>query len=163
MVDVQTGQDVRVIDAGACYCVGIPAPVAAWSPDGDWIAVSTVGGATPRDTGGAHADGLYLVRPDGSDLHRVAQGEVHRAGLATGFRGGVSGRGPGLTRPAGWSSVEHRGSRRLRSRHDGWRRLVRKCVFSGMDAPDPVEDNPEGLDDDALAVSGNQSVGGVDR
>ena len=74
VVDVQTGQDVRVIDAGACYCVGIPAPVAAWSPDGDWIAVSTVGGATPRDTGGAHADGLYLVRPDGSDLHRVAQG-----------------------------------------------------------------------------------------
>jgi dipeptidyl aminopeptidase/acylaminoacyl peptidase len=73
VVDVETGQGVRVIDAGACYCVGISAPVAAWSPDGDWIAVSTVGGATPRDAG-AHADGLYLVRPDGSGLHRIAQG-----------------------------------------------------------------------------------------
>ena len=74
VVDVRTGQDVRVIDAGACYCIGIPGPEAAWSPDGDWIAVSTVGGATARDPGGAHANGLHLVRPDGSGLHRVAPG-----------------------------------------------------------------------------------------
>jgi hypothetical protein len=38
-----------------------------------------------------------------------------------------------------------------------------ECVFSGLDTPDTVEDNPEGLDDDALGVRGNQSPGGVDR
>jgi dipeptidyl aminopeptidase/acylaminoacyl peptidase len=74
VVDVRTGQDVRVIDAGACFCVGIPGPVTAWSPDGEWIAVTTVRGATARATGRAQADGLYLVRPDGSGLHRVAPG-----------------------------------------------------------------------------------------
>lgn len=38
-----------------------------------------------------------------------------------------------------------------------------ECVFSGLDTPDPLEGNPEGLDDDALAMRGNQSPGGVDR
>ncbi len=38
-----------------------------------------------------------------------------------------------------------------------------ECVFSGLDTPDSVEGNPEGFDDDALAVRGNQSPGGRDR
>lgn len=38
-----------------------------------------------------------------------------------------------------------------------------ECVFSGLDTLDAIEGNPEGFDDDALAVRGNQSPGGVDR
>lgn len=38
-----------------------------------------------------------------------------------------------------------------------------ECVFSGQDTADADEDNPEGFDDDALAVRGNQSPGGKDR
>ena len=38
-----------------------------------------------------------------------------------------------------------------------------ECVYSGLDTVDSVEGNPEGFDDDALAMRGNQSPGGVDR
>jgi hypothetical protein len=38
-----------------------------------------------------------------------------------------------------------------------------ECVFSGLDTPDSVEDNPEGFDDDLLAERGNQAPGGVER
>ena len=38
-----------------------------------------------------------------------------------------------------------------------------ECVFSGLDTEDSIEGNPPGFDDDALAVRGNQSPGGVDR
>ncbi|MBL0749914.1 hypothetical protein [Nocardioides baculatus] len=39
-----------------------------------------------------------------------------------------------------------------------------ECVFSGLDTLDSVEQNPlPELDDDALAVRGNQSPGGMDR
>jgi hypothetical protein len=38
-----------------------------------------------------------------------------------------------------------------------------ECVFSGLDTADAIEDNPEGFDDDVLAMTGNQSPGGVDR
>ena len=42
-----------------------------------------------------------------------------------------------------------------------------ECVFSGQDTQDlsngGTEANPPGRDDDALAVRGNQSPGGVDR
>ncbi|WP_242494610.1 hypothetical protein [Nocardioides zhouii] len=36
-------------------------------------------------------------------------------------------------------------------------------MFSGLDTLDSLEGNPEGFDDDLLAVRGNQSPGGVDR
>ena len=36
-------------------------------------------------------------------------------------------------------------------------------MFSGLDTADAIEGNPEGFDDDALAMRGNQSPGGVDR
>ena len=42
-------------------------------------------------------------------------------------------------------------------------RAASECVFSGQDTPDSIEGNPEGFDDDALAMRGNQSPGGVDR
>ncbi len=42
-------------------------------------------------------------------------------------------------------------------------RATSECVFSGLDTADAIEGNPEGFDDDALAVRGNQSPGGVDR
>lgn len=38
-----------------------------------------------------------------------------------------------------------------------------ECVFSGLDTPDSIEGNPEGFNDDGLAMTGNQSPGGVDR
>lgn len=37
------------------------------------------------------------------------------------------------------------------------------CAFSGLDHADSIEGNPPGFNDDALAVRGNQSPGGVDR
>ena len=42
-------------------------------------------------------------------------------------------------------------------------RAASECVFSGLDTADSIEGNPEGFDDDALAMRGNQSPGGVDR
>jgi hypothetical protein len=37
------------------------------------------------------------------------------------------------------------------------------CAFSGQDHADSIENNPPGFNDDALAMRGNQSPGGVDR
>ncbi|MFD4959710.1 hypothetical protein [Microbacterium sp. NPDC058389] len=34
-----------------------------------------------------------------------------------------------------------------------------ECAFSGQDTPDAIEGNPEGFDDDALAMRGNQKNG----
>src|SRR5512133_3054748 len=42
-------------------------------------------------------------------------------------------------------------------------RAASECVFSGQDTPDAIEGNPEGFNDDALAMRGNQSPAGVDR
>lgn len=43
-------------------------------------------------------------------------------------------------------------------------RAASACVYSGLDSEDNVgEVNPPGLDDDELAMRGNQSPGGVDR
>lgn len=42
-------------------------------------------------------------------------------------------------------------------------RATSECVFSGLDTADAIEGNPEGFNDDALAMRGNQSPGGVDR
>jgi len=39
----------------------------AWSPTGEWIAYSS---------GGPNGDGLYLIRPDGSDAHRIVEGDA---------------------------------------------------------------------------------------
>lgn len=42
-------------------------------------------------------------------------------------------------------------------------RAASECVFSGLDTVDSAEGNPEGFNDDALAVRGNQSPAGVSR
>jgi hypothetical protein len=42
-------------------------------------------------------------------------------------------------------------------------RAASECVFSGQDTLDAIEGNPEGFNDDALAMRGNQSPAGVDR
>ncbi|GAB3020733.1 hypothetical protein GCM10011376_22930 [Nocardioides flavus (ex Wang et al. 2016)] len=42
-------------------------------------------------------------------------------------------------------------------------RAASECVFSGLDTADSIEGNPPQFNDDALAVRGNQSPGGVDR
>ena len=42
-------------------------------------------------------------------------------------------------------------------------RAASECVFSGLDTADSIEGNPPEFNDDALAVRGNQSPGGVDR
>jgi hypothetical protein len=38
-----------------------------------------------------------------------------------------------------------------------------ECAYSGLDQADFSEGNPEGRDDDQLAMRGNQSPAGVDR
>jgi len=38
-----------------------------------------------------------------------------------------------------------------------------ECAYSGLDRADAVENNPPGFDDDAIAMRGNQSPGGVER
>jgi hypothetical protein len=42
-------------------------------------------------------------------------------------------------------------------------RAASECAYSGLDTADAIEGNPEGFNDDALAMRGNQSPGGVDR
>lgn len=42
-------------------------------------------------------------------------------------------------------------------------RAASECVFSGLDTADSIEGNPPEFNDDALAMRGNQSPGGVDR
>jgi dipeptidyl aminopeptidase/acylaminoacyl peptidase len=50
----------RLIDTGA-----EPVESVTWSPDGGWLACTLAPGAGPRTE-------VWLVRPDGSDLHQVA-------------------------------------------------------------------------------------------
>jgi WD40-like Beta Propeller Repeat len=51
-------------EVGACYCIGIPPPAVAWSPDGRQIAVTVI--HTGRSIGAARSDGLYAIHPDGT-------------------------------------------------------------------------------------------------
>src|SRR5829696_5552092 len=71
--------------AGGWVPVGTgPHPVlrVSWSPDGAWLGVLAAPGGAPRTE-------VWLVRPDGSDLHQAAG-----FGAATGCLGGwVGGRG----------------------------------------------------------------------
>jgi Tol biopolymer transport system component len=67
VVDLATGAVTPVLDAGHCFCAGVPAPSLTWSPDGTVIAVATT-------TDGAQSSGVYVVGPDGSDPERVKLG-----------------------------------------------------------------------------------------
>jgi len=66
-VDLATGTVTPLLDAGHCFCVGLPAPSLTWSPDGTVIAVATT-------TDNEQSWGVYVVRPDGSDPERVKIG-----------------------------------------------------------------------------------------
>jgi len=58
-VGADGGSPRPLVDAGACVCLGLAPPALAWSPDGTWVAVSSVGGS------------VSLLSPDGS---RATQG-----------------------------------------------------------------------------------------
>jgi dipeptidyl aminopeptidase/acylaminoacyl peptidase len=49
-----------IADAGGCFCLGLNPSGLAWSPDGTIIALGKPG------------DGLFLLRPDGSDIGQVS-------------------------------------------------------------------------------------------
>jgi Tol biopolymer transport system component len=57
---------VRLADLGSCICLGVSAPTATWSPDGKLLAYTRVDPGPPRDPGAATADGVYIMRPDGT-------------------------------------------------------------------------------------------------
>jgi len=70
---------IRVQIAGTDATTTLPSAITV-SPDGEWIAFTTGWGEARLGPGGAD-DGipgwrLWLVRPDGSDLHRIAEGDV---------------------------------------------------------------------------------------
>ena len=58
------GETNRIYRSSCCYWDG-RGPI-TWSPDGEWIAFGIQG---PDD---AAESGIYLLRPDGSDLHRLS-------------------------------------------------------------------------------------------
>jgi len=66
-VDLTTGSVTSLLDAGQCFCVGLPAPTLTWSPDGTLLAVATT-------TSNTLEPGVYLVDPDGSDPERAKIG-----------------------------------------------------------------------------------------
>jgi dipeptidyl aminopeptidase/acylaminoacyl peptidase len=55
----------------------------SWSPDGEWLACDTAAAGSSRNE-------IYLVRPDGRDLHLVAGAEPGTAVLGTGAHHGWS-------------------------------------------------------------------------
>jgi dipeptidyl aminopeptidase/acylaminoacyl peptidase len=71
VLDVESGVAGFTRDVGSCYCLGIAAPEAVWSPDGNLIAVNTVGNGLGDADSAARAAGVYLVAPDGSRWRRL--------------------------------------------------------------------------------------------
>jgi WD40 repeat protein len=77
VVEVDTGEITDLGEVGTCICLGVTAPHQAWSPDGQWIAVSTVdSNKVMRDPATVRTGGVYLVRPDGSDRRLLSDAEV---------------------------------------------------------------------------------------
>ena len=77
VVEVDTGEITDLGEVGTCVCLGVTAPHQAWSPDGHWIAVSTVDSDNVmRNPGGVKTGGVYLVRPDGSGRRLLSNAEV---------------------------------------------------------------------------------------
>jgi hypothetical protein len=72
VLDIESGASEPMRDVGSCYCLGIAAPEAVWSPDGELIAVNAVRNGARDRVGAARADGVYVVRPDGSGWRLIS-------------------------------------------------------------------------------------------
>jgi Tol biopolymer transport system component len=81
VLDSESGTPQLTRDVGSCYCLGIAAPEAVWSPDGELIAVNAVGNGSRDRVDAARADGVYVVRPDGSGWRLISSIAVS-AGLS---------------------------------------------------------------------------------
>jgi Tol biopolymer transport system component len=67
----EDGSDARQVYADCCQRNTIGS-VPAWSSDGEWVAFAASREDANYRDGRVETPGLYLVRPDGSELHRVA-------------------------------------------------------------------------------------------
>lgn len=76
VLDVASGIAAFSRDVGSCYCLGIAAPEAVWSPDGELIAVNAVGNGLRDKVSAARATGVYVVAPDGSGWRRLTPNVV---------------------------------------------------------------------------------------
>jgi WD40 repeat protein len=105
----------------------------AWSPDGRWIAYT----ATSSDPAG-HPD-LFVVRPDGTHRHRVAQDVGTFAWSPDGKRLAFG----GYLRDVGVVGVDGRGLRRLGLSLDGasvaWSPDGRRLAIAANAGEDPVQ------------------------
>lgn len=68
-VDATSGSSRYLADAGQCVCLGLPAPVVAWSPDGSLVGFTVPG------------PGVFAVPALGGEVERLSD-EVHGGGLA---------------------------------------------------------------------------------
>jgi len=62
LVDPDGARPSRVIDIGACFCVGF-GPGLTWAPDGSSLAFTTLVDNAP---------GLYIASADGTNLHLLS-------------------------------------------------------------------------------------------
>jgi hypothetical protein len=77
VVEVDTRKITDLGEVGTCLCRGVTRPYQVWSPDGQWIAVSTVdSNRVMRNPATVRTGGVYLVRPDGSDRRLISSAEV---------------------------------------------------------------------------------------
>jgi len=77
VVEVDTRKITDLGEVGTCLCRGVTRPHQAWSPDGQWIAVSTVdSNSVMRNPATVRTGGVYLVSPDGSDRRLISSAEV---------------------------------------------------------------------------------------
>ncbi|WP_432477148.1 TolB family protein [Nocardioides sp. GXQ0305] len=67
---------VRLADLGHCVCLGVSAPTATWSPDGELLAYTRIDPGPPRDPGAARAAGVHVMRPGGTGAEPVGDGEA---------------------------------------------------------------------------------------
>lgn len=67
-------EPVRLAALGSCVCLGVAAPTATWSPDGELLAYTRVDAGPPREPGAATSAGLYVMRPDGTGEERLTSG-----------------------------------------------------------------------------------------
>ena len=65
-VDLETGEQQELANAGKCLCLGWPSPAVTWSPDGGHIAFARTGSSP----------GVYLVPSEGGRPDSVYGGRI---------------------------------------------------------------------------------------